>query len=84
MKIGVEKAFEKLSVSTDKIDKVVRDVEANVNRVAKGKEIRSSRIGEITMAKLKKVNKVAYIRFASVYREFADLDDFKEELKNLK
>jgi len=83
LKVGITKAFEKLSVSADKIDKVVRDIEANVNRVAKGKEIMSSKIGEIAMARLKRMNKVAYIRFASVYREFADLDDFKQELKKL-
>lgn len=81
---GVEKAFEKLQVSADDIDKVVSDVEARIYRLAKDKDIKSSKIGEIVMNKLKKVNKVAYIRFASVYREFADLDDFKSALRELK
>jgi len=84
LKTGIEKAFEKRPISTEKIDQLTSDIEARVYRVAKGKEIKSSKIGEIVMSKLKKIDKVAYIRFASVYREFADLDDFKQELKELK
>lgn len=81
---GVEKAFEKRPITSEKIDKIVDEIEAQINRNAKGKDISSSKIGAIVMSKLKKVDKIAYIRFASVYREFADLDDFKEELKKLK
>ena len=46
-------------------------------------QIPSLEIGEIVMKKIKKVNKVAYIRFAAVYRQFEDVDEFKEELKKL-
>lgn len=84
LKAGIEKAFEKRQISADKIDKFVSEIESKIHRIAKGKEISSSKIGEILMNKLKKTDKVAYIRFASVYREFADLDDFKKELKELK
>ena len=84
LKSGVEKAFEKRPVSVEKIDQVVSEVESKIHRVAKDKEIASDKIGEIVMAKLKMVDKIAYIRFASVYREFADIDDFKKELKELK
>ncbi len=84
LKVGVEKAFEKRPVSVEKIDQVVSEVEAKIHRVAKDKEIASDKIGEIVMAKLKMVDKIAYIRFASVYREFADIEDFKKELKELK
>ena len=84
LKIGVEKAFEKLSVTGGELDNIVDDIEANIYRIAKDKDISSSKIGEVVMSKLKKVNKVAYIRFASVYREFADIDDFKKELRELK
>lgn len=84
LKAGIEKAFEKRPITSEKIDQVVSDVELRINRVAKDKEISSEKIGEIVMAKLKTVDKIAYIRFASVYREFADIDDFKKEIKELK
>jgi transcriptional repressor NrdR len=84
LKAGIEKAFEKRPISTDEIESVVEDIETRIYRFAKDKDIKSSKIGEIIMAKLKKVDKVAYIRFASVYREFADLDDFKKEIRELK
>ena len=48
-----------------------------------GKEVKSSIIGETVSRELKKLDKVAYIRFASVYRDFTDLDDFKKEIKEL-
>jgi transcriptional repressor NrdR len=81
---GIEKNLTKRPFTSEQIDKFVSNVEARIYRVAKDKDIQSSKIGEIVMNELKKVDKVAYIRFAAVYREFADLDDFKEELKNLK
>ena len=59
-------------------------MESKVYRFAKDKDIKSSRIGEMVMDKLRKVDKVAYIRFAAVYRDFADIDEFKDELKKLK
>ena len=83
LKLGIEKALEKRSVDAGKIDKIVSNVEARVNKIAKGKEIKSEKIGEIVMSELKKIDKVAYVRFASVYREFADIDDFKKELREL-
>jgi len=84
LKTGIEKAFEKLNVSADKIDRIISDIEAKLHKTAKGKEISSEKIGEIVMMKLKKENKVAYIRFASVYREFKDIEDFKREIKGVK
>jgi len=81
---GIAKNLEKRSFSDEEIDKIVDDVEANVYRVAKDKDIKSSRVGEIVMNKLKKVDKVAYVRFAAVYRDFADIDEFRDELKKLK
>ena len=81
---GIMKALEKRSFSSEDIDKVVSEIESKVYRLAKDKDIKSSKIGEIVMDRLKKVDKVAYIRFASVYRDFADIDDFKKELKELK
>jgi len=83
LKRGVERALEKRPFDSDKIDEIVSDIEAKIYRVAKDKDITTTKIGEIVMEKLKKTDKIAYIRFASVYREFADIDDFKNELKEL-
>ena len=84
IKYGIEKAFEKLNASSNEIDEVVDTIVAKIRRTAKDKDISSSKVGEIVMDRLKRANKVAYIRFASVYREFGDIEDFKEEIKKLK
>jgi len=81
---GLIKSLEKRPFTSEEIDKFVDEVVANVYRVAKDKDIKSSRVGEILMAKLKRFDKIAYIRFAAVYRDFADIDDFKEEIKKLR
>lgn len=80
---GVEKAFEKRPISKEKIDKMINEIEEQLKKRGK-KEVKSSIIGELVMKKMKKLDNVAYIRFASVYRNFQDLKDFKEELKELK
>ena len=80
---GIAKNLEKRPFTTEQIDAIVDEVEANIYRVAKDKDILSSKVGDIVMNKLKKVDKVAYIRFAAVYRDFADIEELKEELKNL-
>lgn len=81
---GIYKAFEKRPIKKEEIEEIISEIEAKIYRLAKDEEIPTAKIGEIIMEKLKKVDKVAYIRFASVYREFADLEDFKNELKGLK
>jgi transcriptional repressor NrdR len=81
---GIENNLQKRSFSSEEIDKIVSEVEARIYRIAKDKDINSSKIGEFVMAKLKRVDKVAYIRFAAVYRDFADIDEFRDELKKLK
>ena len=63
--------------------KLVSAIEIDIQKKAKDGEITSVEIGDIVMKKLKKVDKVAYIRFAAVYRQFEDVDEFKEELKKL-
>lgn len=65
----------------DQIDKMTNEIEEQLRR--KGKEVSSSIIGELVMKKIRKVDNVAYIRFASVYRDFQDIKDFKNELKEL-
>lgn len=79
---GVLRACHKRPVSADQIDDLVDAVETEIfNR--EEKEIPSSVIGEIVMDKLKELEAVAYVRFASVYREFKDVNTFMNELKKI-
>lgn len=80
--LGMLKACEKRPISKDAIDSAVNDIEQKLKSL-KTTEIPSRFIGELVMRKLKKLDKVAYIRFASVYRSFTDLESFEEELKRL-
>ncbi len=79
---GVQKACEKRPVSIESVEKAVDEIEGEL-RKKEGKEISSKEVGELVMKKLKNLDKVAYIRFASVYREFADLESFQKELEKL-
>ena len=79
---GIFKAFEKRPVSKEKIEKMVNEVEKQLRKKGK-KEIKSSIIGELVMKKIKKLDNVAYIRFASVYRNFQDVKDFRRVLKQI-
>ena len=81
MRAGVVKACEKRPIETEKIDKMMINVEEKLRR--KGKEISSEFIGGLVAKELKKLDKVAYIRFASVYKDFTDIGDFREEIKTL-
>jgi transcriptional repressor NrdR len=69
---GIRKAFEKRPVPANVIDKVVNDIEAELYKQGK-QEVPSTVIGDMVMASLKNIDHIAYIRFASVYREFADI-----------
>jgi transcriptional repressor NrdR len=64
------------------IDKIVEEIETELLRLGRA-EVPSSLIGEMAMERLKKVDRVAYIRYASVYRDFADIDNFREEIETL-
>ena len=79
---GFLKACEKRPISRELIDEAVRDVEQELLNM-ETKEIPSKAVGEIIMDRLKKMDKVAYIRFASVYKDFTDVEDFKKELDQL-
>ncbi len=79
---GVRKAVEKRPVSSEKIEAFVDDIEnALMERAAK--EINSTEIGEMVMNRLKDLDDVAYVRFASVYRQFKDINAFMDEVKKL-
>lgn len=79
---GILKSCEKTTVSLEQIENLVNEVE-NELKQEETTEIESQKIGNLVAKKLKKLDKVAYIRFASVFRRFVDLEDFQEELKKL-
>ncbi len=81
VKTGIVKACEKRPVSDEQIEKMITRIEEKIRK--KGKEINTSDIGGLVSNELKKIDKVAYIRFASVYRDFTDISDFKKEIKEL-
>ncbi len=81
LQMGIDRAFEKRPVPKEVIQKMIAEIEENLRR--RGKEVKSEVIGELAMKKMSKLDKVAYVRFASVYRDFQDVSDFKKELKGL-
>ncbi len=80
---GLKKACQKRPVSVRQMTTVVDEIEAELMNTASG-EVTTGEIGERIMVKLRELDEVAYIRFASVYRDFDDADSFLEELENLK
>jgi transcriptional repressor NrdR len=79
---GILRACEKTTVSLEQIEKIVDEVEMDL-RSQDSIEIESKKIGQIVATKLKKTDKVAYIRFASVFRHFVDVEDFQSEVEKL-
>lgn len=79
---GMLRACEKRPVSIDDIERCVDEIEAALHNTL-DREVSSVRIGEMVMDKLKNLDEVAYVRFASVYRQFKDINTFMEELNNM-
>ena len=79
---GLIKACEKRPVAMHDVDALVRDVEQQIMNSLE-QEVSSARIGEMVMERLRNLDEVAYVRFASVYRSFCDINTFMEELKSL-
>lgn len=79
---GIQRACEKRPVSIASIEKVVDQMEMSLQESGE-KEIDASRIGEAIMAALQSLDEVAYVRFASVYRQFRDINEFMSELKDI-
>ena len=79
---GLLKACEKRPVATPKLEAIVDDIEGVVHEATE-RELTTTEIGEMIMHRLKKLDKVAYVRFASVYMDFKDVQEFMSELKNL-
>lgn len=83
IKRGIMKACEKRPVAVQQIDDIVNDIKKQIyNSMAQ--EISSKEIGEMVMNRLMKIDEVAYVRFASVYRQFKDIHSFMQELKKMK
>ncbi len=80
---GVLRACEKRPISLEAIEAMVDDIEREV-RSGQDREVASELIGELVMDKLRVLDDVAYVRFASVYRQFKDIDRFIEELQQLR
>ena len=79
---GLLRACEKRPVSIDMLDKVIDDIEVIIQN-SLDREVTSEKIGELVMEKLKGIDEVAYVRFASVYRQFKDINTFMAELNKL-
>lgn len=79
---GIMRACEKRPVSVEVIERAIDEIEAELQN-SLDREVTSVRIGELVMDKLKDIDEVAYVRFASVYRQFKDINTFMSELKKL-
>ena len=79
---GIRKACEKRPVSVESIEQIADDVEKHLY-VEYGREVPTGTIGEIIMGKLHELDQVAYVRFASVYRQFESVSDFVKEIRSL-
>ncbi|SCJ71230.1 Transcriptional repressor NrdR [uncultured Eubacterium sp.] len=79
---GIVKACEKRPVPMAEIERIVDEIERGLNNLME-KEVESNFIGELIMDQLKKVDEVAYVRFASVYRQFTDVNTFIKEIEKL-
>ncbi|MDO5095782.1 MAG: transcriptional regulator NrdR [Peptostreptococcaceae bacterium] len=79
---GIMKSCEKRHITLEQMEHMVDEIERDLLN-AMTREVSSIQIGEMVMAKLKEVDEVSYVRFASVYREFKDIDSFMEELKSM-
>lgn len=79
---GLKKACEKRPISISNLEKIVSRIEYNL--LEKGeREVAASEIGEMVMEELKRLDEIAYVRFASVYRQFRDINEFMDELRDL-
>jgi transcriptional repressor NrdR len=83
LKASMMLALRKRPVTTDAVDAALDRIEERLVQLAE-REVVSQRIGELVMRELKKLDKIAYIRFASVYRNFEDLDEFSDAIREVK
>lgn len=79
---GLLKSTEKTTVTAEQIEKIVSEIENGIKQLDE-MEIESKKIGDLAARQLKRIDKIAYIRFASVFRRFVDVEDFEREVKKL-
>lgn len=82
LKNGIIRSCEKTTVTVEDIEKIVTEIEREL-RGADSIEVESKKIGQLVAARLKKLDKVAYIRFSSVFKRFVDAEDFEKEIKRI-
>ncbi|MCH9770073.1 MAG: transcriptional regulator NrdR [Gammaproteobacteria bacterium] len=82
LRTGITKALEKRPISMEQIDQALNHI-IHILRASGEREVASKYIGELVMAELRKLDQVAYVRFASVYRSFQDINAFREEIQRL-
>ncbi len=80
--IGIQRSCNKRPVSMEQMENIVREIESQIQNTM-GKEVYSKDIGNLVMDKLKELDQIAYVRFASVYKQFKDIDSFMAELAGL-
>jgi len=82
LKQGILKSSEKTKVSLDAVERIVTEVEQEL-KTLESVEVESKKIGQMVATKLKKIDKIAYIRFSSVFKRFVDVEDFEKEVRKL-
>ncbi len=82
LRAGIQRALEKRPVSVEAVEASLHRIQANL-RATGEREVKSLLVGELVMEELRKLDQVAYVRFASVYRQFQDLDEFRREIERI-
>jgi transcriptional repressor NrdR len=82
LKNGILRSCEKTTVTVDDVEKIVTEIEREL-RGGESVEVDSKKIGQLVSIRLKKLDKIAYIRFSSVFKRFVDIEDFEKEVKKL-
>ena len=82
LRAGLVKACEKRPVAPARLDAIVDEIETRLHEIEE-RELPTTAVGALVMERLRELDKVAYVRFASVYRKFEDVDEFLHELKSL-
>ena len=83
VRVGFQRALHKRPVTTELVDAAITRIEQKMLSLGE-REIDSRRLGELVMEELRRLDKVAYIRFASVYRSFSDVEDFRDAIREVK